>query len=372
MSAQIEEKVKDCTMCHDYAPAQQKEPLIPSPISDLPWAMAASDIFTFESEQFLVLVDYYSKYIEVTKLKDLTSQETIQALEEHFGRHGTPARFITDCSVQYTSKEFTDFAKSYNFEHVLISPKHPQANGEAEAAVKTVTSLWRKNENKNKALLYYRATPIPGIGLSPSQLCMGRRLRTTLPTATGLLKPETYNAQEIKRSFQKAKDKQKYHYDRHGTRELPPLKPGDHVRVKPEHGSKEWKAATVVQSHASPRSYVVDTGSRSIRRNRVALRADGLESHAGYQRRHARTLLQPEPEQESDTPDTDTAPQPPSGETLTRNPVQVFWDGQEPTITEGSTRKDPAAVPERSEVRGSAPYETHSGRQVRKPVKLGL
>ena len=61
MSAQIEEKVKDCTICHDYAQVQQKEPLIPSPISDLPWAMAVSDIFTFESEQFLVLVDYYSK-----------------------------------------------------------------------------------------------------------------------------------------------------------------------------------------------------------------------------------------------------------------------------------------------------------------------
>ena len=180
--------------------------------------MAASDIFTFESEQFLVLVDYYFKYIELTKLKYITSQETIQALEEHFGWHGIPARLITDRGVQYTSKELTDFAKSYNFEHVLVSSKHPQANGEAEAAVKTVKSLWRKNENKNKALLNYRATPIPGVGLSPSELCMGCGLRTTLPMATGLLKPETYNAQEIKRSFQKAKVKQKYHYDRHGTR----------------------------------------------------------------------------------------------------------------------------------------------------------
>ena len=50
MSAQIDEKVEDCTICHEYAPAQQKEPLTPSPISDLPCAMAASDIFTFESE----------------------------------------------------------------------------------------------------------------------------------------------------------------------------------------------------------------------------------------------------------------------------------------------------------------------------------
>ena len=116
-------------------------------------------------------------------------------------------------------------------------------------------SLWRKNENKKKVLVDYRATLIPEIGLSPSQLCMGRRLRTTLPISTGLLKPETNNSQKIKKSFQKAKDKQKYYYDRHGIRELPPLKPGDHVRVKPEQGSKEWKAATVVQSHASPRSY---------------------------------------------------------------------------------------------------------------------
>ena len=87
-----------------------------------------------------------------------------------FWKHSIPARLITDCGVQYARKEFTDFAKSYNFEHVLVSHKHPQANGEAAAEVKTVMSPWRKNENKNKALLDYRATPIPGIGLSPSQL----------------------------------------------------------------------------------------------------------------------------------------------------------------------------------------------------------
>ena len=104
MSAQIEEKVKDCTMCHDYAPAQQKEPLIPSPVPDLPWEVAASDILTFEGEQYLVLVDYYSKYIEVTKLKNLTSPEIKGALKEHVSRHGIPAKLITDCGAQYASK----------------------------------------------------------------------------------------------------------------------------------------------------------------------------------------------------------------------------------------------------------------------------
>ena len=127
MSAQIEGKVKDCNMCHSYAPAQQKQPLILSPVSNLPWAMAASDIFAFEDDHYLVLVDYYSKYVEVTKHNDLTSQDTIEALKERFSRHGIPAKLVTDCGVQhvqYTSKEFETFARSYNFEHVLVSPKY--------------------------------------------------------------------------------------------------------------------------------------------------------------------------------------------------------------------------------------------------------
>ena len=96
MNAQIEEKVKDCSPCHDYAPVQQKDPLIRSPVPDLPWAMAASDILTFEGEHHLVLVDYYSRYIEVTRLKDLTSQETIEALKEDFSPHGIPEKLVTD------------------------------------------------------------------------------------------------------------------------------------------------------------------------------------------------------------------------------------------------------------------------------------
>ena len=236
MSAQIEEKVKDCSICHDHAPAQCKEPLIPSAVTDVPLSNAASDIFTFKGENYLPLVDYYSKYIEVSRLGERT-------LKEHFGRHGIPSKLITDCGSQYTSKEFENFAKSYNFEYVLVSTKHPQANGEAEAAVKTVKTLWRKNKGKNKALLNYRATPIPGIDLSPSQLCMGRRPRTTLLIVQELLKPEAYNSREIKRRMKDAKQRQMHYYDQRGTKEQPCLKPGDHVRVRPDPGSRQWRAA---------------------------------------------------------------------------------------------------------------------------------
>ncbi|CAB4027031.1 Transposon Ty3-G Gag-Pol poly [Paramuricea clavata] len=130
-----------------------------------------SSQFEAKSKNYVLSVEYYSKYIEVTELNDLSAFSTIEALRGHFERHGIPERLTTDCGTQYTSVDFKNFAKAYNFQHVLISPKHPKANGEAEVAVEIVKSLWRKNNDKHKTLLVYRTTPLAGIDLSPSQLC---------------------------------------------------------------------------------------------------------------------------------------------------------------------------------------------------------
>jgi hypothetical protein len=54
---------------------------------------------------------------------------------------------------------------------------------------------------------------------------------------------------------------------KHAGKELPSLVKGDTVRVSPQQGTKEWKAATVVGYHNCSRSYIIDTGSRRLRRN---------------------------------------------------------------------------------------------------------
>ena len=129
---------------------------MPSITPDLPWEKAASDI---RRRELLVLVDYYSKYIKITKLKDLTAHTSIETLKEHFGRLGLPETLITYWNAVCKCRVW-NFVQGYDFEYVMVSPKHPRANGEAEAAVKTVKSWWRKNKDKHKALLDDRATPI--------------------------------------------------------------------------------------------------------------------------------------------------------------------------------------------------------------------
>ena len=261
---QIEEQVANCFKCSQYQTAHAKEPMIITETPERPWSKIAADLFEYQGNSYLLCVDYYSKWIEVDKLDDLTSRNTISYLKSQFSRHGIPDQLITDNGSQFTSSEFNAFAKCYGFEHTTSSPHYPQANGEVERAVQTVKTLLKKGADPYQALLNYRNTPLERINLSPAQLLMGRRLKTTLPTTAALLRPQ--GAREIKHMLEKMKEKEKQQYDRHCGRELPSLHTGDVIRM--QHG-KQWKAATVLYKHSSPRSYVVQApDGTKYRRNR--------------------------------------------------------------------------------------------------------
>jgi transposase InsO family protein len=51
-------------------------------------------------------VDYYSKFIEVDKLGDMSSATTIDTLKGQISRHGIPEMLRTDNGPQFSSKEF--------------------------------------------------------------------------------------------------------------------------------------------------------------------------------------------------------------------------------------------------------------------------
>ena len=55
--------------------------------------------------------------------------------------------------------------------------------------VQTTKNLITKSDDPYEALLAYRATPLEN-RFSPAELCIGRRLRTTLPTTPSKLTPQ--------------------------------------------------------------------------------------------------------------------------------------------------------------------------------------
>jgi hypothetical protein len=80
---------------------------------------------------------------------------------------------------------------------VTTSSRYPQANGEAEQAVKTAKMIL-KQDDMFLALLTYRATPIPELGKSPAELAFNRRLHTTLPAFPTTLKPREVDQESLR------------------------------------------------------------------------------------------------------------------------------------------------------------------------------
>ena len=98
-----------------------------------------------------------------------------------FSRHGIPALLVSDNGPQFISREMQEFAEHYSFTHNTSSPHYHQSNGMAERTVRTVKQLLRDTPDPYLALLSYRSTPLPWCDKSPSELLMGRRVRTDVP-----------------------------------------------------------------------------------------------------------------------------------------------------------------------------------------------
>jgi hypothetical protein len=114
-------------------------------LPERPWQKLGSDLFELDGKTYVLLGDYYSKYVEFTELTQ--GQESIAVIDfckEQFARHGIPEQMITDGGPQYSSKAFSEFAETYGFEHIKSSPEYPQSNGFAESQVKVLKGIMKE------------------------------------------------------------------------------------------------------------------------------------------------------------------------------------------------------------------------------------
>ncbi|XP_061127410.1 uncharacterized protein K02A2.6-like [Syngnathus typhle] len=232
LSSQINELVKNCTTCIKER-VNPVEPLMPSELPERPWQKVGADLFTLNNSNYVLLVDYYSRFVEIAKLTPTRSEDVIVHLKSIFSRHGIPEFFYSDNGPQFSSQQFKDFAAAYGFRHVTSSPRFAQSNGEAERHVQTVKGLLKKAKDPYLALLAYRATPLAN-GYSPAQLLMGRRLRTPVPQLPSLLVPRLPNKGFVASREGEMKLKYSEGYNRrHRVRDLPQLSPGQPVLPEP-------------------------------------------------------------------------------------------------------------------------------------------
>ena len=276
LATHIEEMVSKCDICEKerrYPP----QPMKPTKTPDYPWQRVGMDLFELSGKTYLIIIDYYSRWIEVVHLQNTSSSSVIDHCKSVFARFGIPEIVVSDNGPQFSSKDFLNFSKYYDFTHVTSSPYHPQGNGEAERAVGTVKNLLKKADDPYLALLQYRSTPLQH-GASPAELLMSRKLRSRVPTLSSNLTPYQQDTDQFQKIDTQLRTQQKKNFDtRHRAKELPPMKEDQPVWAGPK--NSEAVVMKPQSTPMSPRSVVIKTDRQGVqRRNRHHLRRRGLKT----------------------------------------------------------------------------------------------
>jgi transposase InsO family protein len=187
-----EQICRQCYACQLVGLPSVPEPIKTHKLPEKPWQHLAIDLMgPFPSgESVLVVVDYYSRFFEVSILKSTTALDVIDKLDEIFARFGLPESIKSDNGPQFVSAEFKSFLDMNCIVHHKSTPIWPQANGEVErqnrSLLKAIRTAqveqrdWRKE--LTKFLTAYRTTPHSTTGMAPSAMMFRYDVRTKLPS----------------------------------------------------------------------------------------------------------------------------------------------------------------------------------------------
>lgn len=193
MDVAVEKFVKKCRGCLLVSTPDPPQPMVRKEIPNGPWEDIAIDFLgpLPNGETLLVVVDYYSRYLEVCEMRQITAKHTIEELAKIFSRFGVPVTIRADNGPQFNEncEEFKSFCDEFGIRLVNTIPYWPQQNGEVERQNRSILKRMRiaqeLGQNWRNVLcqyiLSYHATPHSTTGRSPSELMFGRRIRSKLP-----------------------------------------------------------------------------------------------------------------------------------------------------------------------------------------------
>ena len=119
VTSAIKQFVQACPICQ-RSTNLHRESLLSTPLPSYPWERIAANLFKLKSSVYLLVANYYFRFVEVQKLTITTSSSIVRHLKTIFARFGIPATMVTNNGPQFDSQEMKDFAHpAYNNQPIL-------------------------------------------------------------------------------------------------------------------------------------------------------------------------------------------------------------------------------------------------------------
>ena len=253
LNDQLEQLVLNCQLCLKYSRSKKKHDTysaLGQEVPVFPWTKVATDIFHFEGNSYLLLVDYTSCFPFMRKLKSMTTQHIADHIKQIFAEYGWPDALVSDNRPCYASEIFKGLMKEYQVNHITSLSHCPQSNGLAEKYVQIIKNLFCKvkeeGQDLHKCLMTYRNTPLSSHLQSLMQILSSRATRSTLPLSNAAKKQMGLHSEEL-RVTQKNQ-----HLPTHDLCL-------DQTVMYQDPTNKKWYPAKIMKLCDEPRSYIIST-----------------------------------------------------------------------------------------------------------------
>ncbi|XP_058445439.1 uncharacterized protein K02A2.6-like [Malaya genurostris] len=141
----IENFAKQCDICSSMTVAPKQKIESKWTPTTRPFSRLHIDFFYFEHRTFLLVVDSFSKWIEVEYMKSGTdSGKVLRKLVAIFARFGLPDVLVSDGGPPFNSYGFVNFLEKQGIKVFKSPPYNPSSNGQAERLVRTVKDVLKK------------------------------------------------------------------------------------------------------------------------------------------------------------------------------------------------------------------------------------
>lgn len=141
----IEKYVDSCLTCNSMAIPHTSKATSKWIPTIKPFSRIHVDFFYFEHRTYLLIVDSFSKWIEIEWMKQGTDcNKVLQRLAAFFARFGLPDVLVSDNGPPFNSFGFNSFLERQGIKVMKSPPYHPSSNGQAERLVRTVKEVLKK------------------------------------------------------------------------------------------------------------------------------------------------------------------------------------------------------------------------------------
>ena len=114
LNDQLEQLILNCQLCLKYSKSKKKgtpHTALGHEVPPVPWSKVATDIFHYESQPYLLIVDYTSRFLIVRKLKSMSAQHITEHFKSIFSEYGWPDTAVSDNGPCYAAEVFSNLMK---------------------------------------------------------------------------------------------------------------------------------------------------------------------------------------------------------------------------------------------------------------------